>query len=194
MLSIAVSEATTYRQVNDLVPGWLVILKVHDVWVIPAPAIPHKSSANCAALDQPSSPQLIDMLQVRLEEIREAVTDPESVNVQNPRRSGVQHDVQCQQQSILTDCELCLLPKEETGAGSDLRSGFSLSASARGPKLALWRPPACHVGMSCLSMPVMCSLLEDPLSPDCTITKGAWAMPLHGAVCDEEQLWAPSCF
>ena len=112
LLLTAVSEATTYRQVNDLVPGWLVILKVHDVWVIPAPAIRYESRANCAALDQPSRPQLKNVLQVRLEEIREAVTDPESVNVERSRHSGVQHDVQCQQQSTFIVCELCPLPKE----------------------------------------------------------------------------------
>ena len=76
-------------------PGWLVILKVQDVWIIPPPAIRYESCANCAALDQPSRPQLKDVLQVRLEEIREAVTDPESVNVENPRHSGMQHGVQC---------------------------------------------------------------------------------------------------
>jgi len=94
------------------VPGWLVILKVQDVWVIPAPAVRYESCANCAALDQPSRPQLKNVLQVRSEEMREAVTDPESVNVENPQHSGVQQDIQCQQQSIFIDCELCLLIKE----------------------------------------------------------------------------------
>lgn len=42
---------------------WLVILKVHNVRLVPAPAVAYQGNAHCASLDEAARPQLKHMLQ-----------------------------------------------------------------------------------------------------------------------------------
>ena len=55
----------SYREVHNSPPGGLIILKVQDVRLIPAPAVRYERHANSAALEKSPRSHLICMLQTR---------------------------------------------------------------------------------------------------------------------------------
>ena len=55
----------THREIHNPSPGGLIVLKVEEMGLVPAPAVCYERYADCASLEEPPRPHLVHMLQTK---------------------------------------------------------------------------------------------------------------------------------